>query len=197
MTTSEFESLTKTDQFELISKESPNEEISMSNEIVSVSSDNTNNSQKSTNKPRKRANNLQKNQVKHIQNCVSVRDYLKELDDGSNECKANMIIKLLKEIGIGKKLLGVTTNNAVNMLVIGHILKEKMNNKFSNPDIQYFCCGTHVLNIVVEEEMKSINKEISKARDFSKKLRNSPSLIRELKKIFELKNIPFLMPETD
>ncbi|CAG8835078.1 997_t:CDS:2, partial [Racocetra persica] len=47
------------------------------------------------------------------------------------------------------------------------------------------------------EGIKSINKEISKARDFSMKLRNSPSLIRELKKIFELKNIPFLIPETD
>ncbi|CAG8814852.1 4285_t:CDS:1, partial [Racocetra fulgida] len=109
----------------------------------------------------------------------------------------NMIIELLKKMGIGQKLLGVTTDNAVNMLAMGRVLKEKMNNEFSNPNIQHFRCGAYVLNIIVEEGIKSVSKEVFKAREFFMKLRNSPSLIRELKKIFELKNVLFLMPKMD
>ncbi|CAG8823980.1 16100_t:CDS:1, partial [Racocetra fulgida] len=51
---------------------------------------------------------------------------------------ANMIIELLKEMGIGQKLLEVTTDNAANMLAMRCVLKEKMNNEFSNPNVQHF-----------------------------------------------------------
>ncbi|CAG8848918.1 13278_t:CDS:2, partial [Racocetra persica] len=51
---------------------------------------------------------------------------------------ANTIIELLKEMGIGQKLLEITTDNAANMLAMGRVLKEKMNNEFSNPNVQHF-----------------------------------------------------------
>lgn len=111
--------------------------------------------------------------------------------------QADAIIKLLKEMSIGQKLLGITTDNASNMISMGRILKEKLYLEFNNKNVQHFRCGAHVLNLGVEEGIKVVSKEIKKAREFSIKLRNSPSLIRELKKIFEMKNIPFLMPETD
>ncbi|CAG8761503.1 3180_t:CDS:2, partial [Racocetra persica] len=64
----------------------------------------------------------------------------------------------------------VTTNNTANILAMGCVLKEKMNNEFRNQNVQHFHCGAHVLNIIVEEEIKSISKEISKAWEFSMKL---------------------------
>ncbi|CAG8771390.1 17507_t:CDS:2 [Racocetra fulgida] len=97
--------------------------------------------------------------------------------------QADMIIKLLKEMGIGQKLLGITTDNASNMISMRRILKEKLHVEFNNESVQHFRCGAHVLNLGVEEGIKLISKEIKKAREFSIKLRNSLSLIRELKKI--------------
>ncbi|CAG8761032.1 3428_t:CDS:2, partial [Racocetra persica] len=112
-------------------------------------------------------------------NRAPVRDYLLSTPDG------------------GHKLLGVTTDNASNMIAMGHVLKERMHNKFSNINMQHFRCGAHILNIIVEEEIKSVSKEISKAWEFSIRLQNSSSLIRELKQIFEIKNQPFLMPQAN
>ncbi|CAG8685215.1 4936_t:CDS:2 [Cetraspora pellucida] len=83
------------------------------------------------------------------------------------------------------KLLGITTDNAANMLAMGHILRENISNEFGNQTVQHFRCGAHVLNIVVEEGIKLISIEISKAQEFFMKLRNSPSLIHELKKILK------------
>ncbi|CAG8540925.1 323_t:CDS:2 [Cetraspora pellucida] len=77
--------------------------------------------------------------------------------------QANLIIRILKKIDIGKKLLGITTDNAANMCSMGRILQKKMLSEFNN-------------NV---------------------KLRNSSSLLRELKKICEMKNVSFLMPEAD
>ncbi|CAG8481024.1 16658_t:CDS:2, partial [Racocetra persica] len=79
--------------------------------------------------------------------------------------QADAIIGILKKINFGQKLLGITTDNAINMLAIGHILKEKISDEFDNQDVQHFCYGVHILNIIVEEGIKSISKEISKTRD--------------------------------
>ncbi|CAG8546475.1 17157_t:CDS:2 [Cetraspora pellucida] len=106
-------------------------------------------------------------------------------------------LELVTDFYFGQKLLGIMTNNATNMLVMGCILREKINSEFGNQTVQHFYYGVHVLNIVVEEEIKSISIEISKAQKFSMKLRNSSLLIYKLKKNFEMKNIPFLMPETN
>ncbi|CAG8738705.1 7878_t:CDS:2, partial [Racocetra fulgida] len=203
-------------EFEVISKESPSKETSVSDEIASVAPDNIN-------KPSENKKNYEKKRL-HI-------DYLMELDDGGNECKVCKqifgsqtaistinrhfeafhpakftlikqhryqrldpygpnkkykvdslnnkflkwvvvdqqsfllsenaeFIKFLQELDpryrIGQKLLGVITNNAANMLAMGRVLKEKMNNEFSNPNVQHFHCGAHVLNIIIEEGIKSV-----------------------------------------
>ncbi|CAG8824097.1 25483_t:CDS:2, partial [Racocetra persica] len=150
-------------------------------------------------------------------NRAPVRDYLLSTPDGDPEWKmqhillniisfnqahtavnqTDAIIELLTKMNIGHKLLGVTTDNASNMIAIGYVLKERMHNEFSNINVQHFCCGIHILNIIVKEGIKSVSKEISKAREFSIRLRNSLSLIRELKQIFEIKNQLFLMPQAD
>ncbi|CAG8587297.1 1469_t:CDS:2 [Racocetra persica] len=48
--------------------------------------------------------------------------------------QADTIIKILKKINFGQKLLGITTDNAANMLVMGRILKEKISDEFDNQD---------------------------------------------------------------
>ncbi|CAG8780600.1 10819_t:CDS:2, partial [Racocetra persica] len=60
-------------------------------------------------------------------------------------------------MNIGHKLIGVTTDNASNMIAIGRVLKERMHNEFSNINVQHFRCGAHILNIIVEEGIKSVN----------------------------------------
>ncbi|CAG8751877.1 31198_t:CDS:1, partial [Racocetra persica] len=50
----------------------------------------------------------------------------------------------------------ITTDNASNMIAMGRILKDKINDEFNNQNLQHFRCGAHVLNIIVEEGIKSI-----------------------------------------
>ena len=77
--------------------------------------------------------------------------------------QSDTIIEILKKIDFGQKLLGIMTDNAANMIAIGRILKEKISNKFGNYNIQHFRYDAHILNIIVEERIKSISKEIFKA----------------------------------
>ncbi|CAG8590237.1 34457_t:CDS:2 [Racocetra persica] len=71
--------------------------------------------------------------------------------------QTDAIIELLTKMNIDHKLLGVTTDNASNMIAMGRVLKERMHNEFSNINVQHFHCGTHILNIIVEEGIKSVS----------------------------------------
>ncbi|CAG8649950.1 17754_t:CDS:1, partial [Racocetra fulgida] len=72
---------------------------------------------------------------------------------------ANLIIKILKEIDIGRKLLGITTDNIANMCFIENILQEKVLSKFNNNSIQHFYYSIHILNLDIEEGIKKVNKK--------------------------------------
>ncbi|CAG8817034.1 29057_t:CDS:1, partial [Racocetra persica] len=48
--------------------------------------------------------------------------------------QANAIIRILKKMNFGQKLLKITTDNAANMLSMGRILKEKISDEFDNQD---------------------------------------------------------------
>ena len=61
----------------------------------------------------------------------------------------------------------------------------------------HFRYAAHILNIAVQEGIKLINEPIEKARKFASKIWNSLPLFEELKKIFEMKNQPFLVSYID
>ena len=110
---------------------------------------------------------------------------------------AENIFNTLKEYNIEKKILAVTTDNAANMITFGQQLKIKLENECNNVEFMHFRCAAHILNLAVQEGIKLISEPIEKARKFASKIRNSLSLFEELKKIFEMKNQPFLVPEVD
>jgi len=110
---------------------------------------------------------------------------------------AENIFNTLKEYNIEKKILAVTTDNAANMITFGQQLKIKLENECNNVEFMHFRCAAHILNLAVQEGIKLISELIEKARKFASKIRNSLSLFEELKKIFEMKNQPFLVPEVD
>ncbi len=72
-----------------------------------------------------------------------------------------------------------------------------LSDKCNNYNFIYFRYAIHILNLAVQEGIKLINDLIDKARKFSSKIRNSQLLFEELKKIFEIKEKPFLIPEVD
>jgi len=71
-----------------------------------------------------------------------------------------------------------------------------LNDNYNN-DFMHFRCAAHILNIAVQEGIKLINNPIEKARKFASKIKNSQPLFEELKRIFEMKEKPFLVPEVD
>ena len=110
---------------------------------------------------------------------------------------AESIFNILEEFNLGNKILAATTDNAANMIAFGQHLAEMLNNKYNNHDFMHLRCAAHILNLAVQEGIKLISDSIDKARKFSSKIRNSQPLFEELKKIFEMKEKPFLVPEVD
>ncbi|CAG8645620.1 9267_t:CDS:2, partial [Paraglomus occultum] len=58
-------------------------------------------------------------------------------------------------------------------------------------------CAAHILNLVVKEGMQRAAPSITKIRNFTSHIRKSQPAFEELKRIFEMKGKPFLVPELD
>jgi hypothetical protein len=110
---------------------------------------------------------------------------------------ANNFLNTLKDYNIGSKILAVTTDNAGNMVTFGQHLSKMLAEEYNNNEFMHLRCAAHILNLAVQAGIKLINEPIAKARKFSSKVRNSQPLLEELKKIFAMKERPFLVPEVD
>ncbi|CAG8725988.1 1983_t:CDS:2, partial [Racocetra fulgida] len=171
----ESEFLTETDQVEskLIDKEPFNEETSTSDEIASSSQNNTKKLRKkalyATNRAPVRDFLWETDDGGNIcqlckqpfgsQTAISTINRHFETFHPSEFSlirQPDAMIELLKEMNIGQKLLGITTDNAANMIAMGRVLKIKMDYEFNNNNVQHFRCGAHVLNIIVEEGIKLV-----------------------------------------
>jgi hypothetical protein len=107
------------------------------------------------------------------------------------------ICNILCDFVIGDRLLSITTDNGANMVKMGHLLHNKIEQQFENPNVIYLHCVAHILNLGVHVGLQKISSEVKKARTFSSKLRNSPLLLEDMKKIARSLEEDFKMPETD
>ncbi|CAG8692805.1 773_t:CDS:2, partial [Gigaspora rosea] len=83
---------------------------------------------------------------------------------------ANMIYNIINNFDLGKKIISVTTDNASNMDIIRH-------------------------EFVLKDGLNIASSSIKKIREFTNAIRLSQVLFEELKKIFEIKQCSFLVPE--
>jgi hypothetical protein len=118
-------------------------------------------------------------------------------DAHSAENITEQLCAVLTDFAIGEKILSITTDNAANMVKMGKLLCEQALLRFNNSNIIHLRCAAHVLNIGVKAGLEHISDSVQKARRFAGKLRNSQTLLREMRKLAEGIEEPFLMPELD
>ena len=107
------------------------------------------------------------------------------------------VLKTISYYNIDTWILSAITDNTANINMFGCILHEILQSKYDNLDFQHVYCAAHVLNLAVSDGMKVIVNSITKLRTFASYIHKSQPLFEELKKIFELKGKPFLMPDLD
>src|SRR2546421_3908578 len=64
-------------------------------------------------------------------------------------------------------------------------------------DLRRLRCAAHILNLAVTKGISVVDESIKKAREFASHIRRSQPCFEELKKIFVMKNKPFLVPDLD
>ena len=107
------------------------------------------------------------------------------------------VLEAISYYNISTRILSATTDNASNMNVIGHTLHEIFQSQYGNSDFEHVHCAAHVLNLAVCDGMKIVVNSITKLRNFASYVRKSQPLFEDLKKIFEMKGQPFLIPDLD
>ncbi|CAG8534407.1 809_t:CDS:2 [Cetraspora pellucida] len=102
---------------------------------------------------------------------------------------AEMIFKLIEEFGLGKKLLSITADNASNIDCCGQHLASMLDFYYGNTSFCRLRCAAHILNLAVINGLSVINKLTKKAQEFASCIRCSQPCLKELKKIFAMKEI--------
>src|SRR6266516_4242254 len=62
------------------------------------------------------------------------------------------ICNILSNFVIGDRLLSITTDNRANMVKMGRLLHNKIEQQFDNLNIIYLRCVAHILNLSVHAE---------------------------------------------
>lgn len=107
------------------------------------------------------------------------------------------MMNVVRFFGIGKQILSVTTDNASNMDTFERALRASLRDEFENTEFCRVRCAAHILNLMVKQGLSSACESVTKARQFASHIRNSQKRFEALKKIFIMKDKPFLTPQTD
>src|SRR3954451_9329693 len=72
-----------------------------------------------------------------------------------------------------------------------------LQSRYGNIIFRRLQCAAHILNLAVVDDLSIFDESIKKARKFASYVRYSQPYLEELKKIFEMKDKPFLVPDLD
>jgi len=75
---------------------------------------------------------------------------------------AEVLINIINEYNLGDRTLGLTTDNAVSMIVCGRIIKDELEKNFNNIRFSHYQCAAYILNLAVQEELQLIDKAVQK-----------------------------------
>ncbi|CAB4493234.1 unnamed protein product [Rhizophagus irregularis] len=105
------------------------------------------------------------------------------------------IIKIVSELNIADRLIGITSDNEAKMLAATRLIKEDLN-------LSEFChyrCAAHILNLAVEAALNTsiVPNCVKKLRIFISTVRNSPKQMDKLKEFFQVEKIKFKVPLPD
>lgn len=110
---------------------------------------------------------------------------------------AKEIMRVLEEFNITEKIIALTTDNASAMLVCGKEIVSILDNEFSSLIFSHYHCAAHILNLAVQQGLKSSDNIINKIRNLMGKLKNSTRLCDDLRLLCEIKKINYLKPILD
>jgi hypothetical protein len=88
----------------------------------------------------------------------------------------DMVLNLLQEWGIDKKIFTITLDNASANDRCADLLKQKLNIKkalLCEGEFLHLSCCAHILNLIVQDGLKEIDDAIEKVRDSMKYVRGS------------------------
>lgn len=110
---------------------------------------------------------------------------------------ADQLLQLVEDMDIGTKILSLTTDNASSMITCGRTFIQYLQDNYQNSEVEHRRCAAHILNLSVEQGKKCVDDIVVKARQFASTIRRSQKYLEELKRIFEMKSQPFLIPDID
>jgi len=110
----------------------------------------------------------------------------------TGEYLGEKVLELVEDLAIKERLIGFTADNASNNQTCQRYLR-----RFTSPNFMYIRYAAHVLNLAVKEGQKNYVSQIKKARRFCNKIKYSPLLLEDMKRIAAILECSFLHPELD
>src|SRR5205807_8150189 len=98
---------------------------------------------------------------------------------------------------LSTQVLSLISDNASNMDVCGRHLASLLEERHGNTTFCRLRCAAHILNLAVTKGISVVDESIKKAREFASHIHRSQPCFEELKKVFAMKNKPFLVPDLD
>lgn len=105
------------------------------------------------------------------------------------------IVKIVSELNIANRLIGITSDNEAKMLAATRKIKDALNLS----EFRHYRCAAHVLNLAVEAALNAsiVPNCVKKLRTFISTVRNSPKQMDKLKEYFRIEKIKFKAPLPD
>ena len=115
----------------------------------------------------------------------------------TGENMADAIMAVLRKFDLMEKILALTTDNALSMIICSTFMAEELKTEFENQNFAHYRCAAHVLNLAVTQGIKSINASVDKVKTLMTYIKSSHPVNENLKGLCRVKEIAYLAPELD